>query len=474
MVDRARRILGLTFDDEPIREPNPAASAIVFAAMGGGKTTCVAVPTIEAMLPDLEQGLIINDVKDGEIAAQIGAMCVKHGRKFGVIDDFDVLGADYPWKLGLNPFGAVQAAGVGGSDLPFVMESTMHTLIEEPPNDTRNRFWRDGPRDESATALKLIHWHRAATATPGGLYAFVADAETFETALKLEADDPGSPFRHECAQILAMKRDNPEHYSQHTRAALTALKIFASPPLSEAGRGATITHEQLLREKWVVCIVSPVRHADRLGPYFALHVLSFMQAQLSGRVGRTCMILDEYCNAPLREAVNRITVFRAFGMKALFITQSRQDSVRKYGERETAILEENCGVKQWLKISNFEEAERLSRAIGESISVSPGLNVNSDRAGFSASMNMGRQRLFTADELMNLPDDEQILHVTGVGFIHCKKIRQNEIAPYCFDLADNPLEGGRLDPNPKVWLTPKQGGFRWPGFRFLKRRTSRG
>ena len=53
---------------------------------------------------------------------------------------------------------------------------------------------------------------------------------------------------------------------------------------------------------------------------------------------------------------------------------------------------------------------------------------------------------------MRLPVDEQILHVADVGFIHCRKIRQNEIAPYCFDLADNPLEGGRLPPNPKVTL----------------------
>ncbi len=64
----------------------------------------------------------------------------------------------------------------------------------------------------------------------------------------------------------------------------------------------------------------------------------------------------------------------------------------------------------------------------------------------------------TAAELMSLPDDEQIIHIAGVGFIRAKKIRQNEIAPYCFDLADNPLEGGRLPPHPKVRLaTPDTG-----------------
>lgn len=60
--------------------------------------------------------------------------------------------------------------------------------------------------------------------------------------------------------------------------------------------------------------------------------------------------------------------------------------------------------------------------------------------------------MFSPDELMRLPEDEQIIHVKNVGFIHCKKIRLNEIAPYCYDLAPNPLEGGILRPDPKIKL----------------------
>jgi len=130
--------------------------------------------------------------------------------------------------------------------------------------------------------------------------------------------------------------------------------------------------------------------------------------------------------------------------------------VRKYGERETAILEENCAVKQWLRFSDFEEAERVSKAIGETINVSHGLGMNSDRFAYSGNFSTGKDRLFTPFELMNLPEDEQIIHVSSVGFIHARKVRQNEIAPYCFDLASNPLEGGKLPPNPKVTLKTSQ------------------
>jgi type IV secretion system protein VirD4 len=458
MADKpSRRILGLTLDGRPLFEPQANASSIVYAAMGGGKTTCVAVPTLMSQIADRDQAVIINDVKDGEIAAQTADMCRKYGRKFAVVDDFNVLGGNNPHKISLNAFGAAQAGAEAASiDLPFTIEGSMLALIEEPPNDQRNFYWRESPRSFLETVQNILLSHTPRLATPGGLAAFLSDPALLTQALEAESEEERSPHRHAAAQILEMKACNPEHYAQHLRAALSAVKIFSVPPLSEAGRVTDMTHARLLREKYIVCLVNPVRHADRLGSYYALHALSFMHAQLTGAAGRTCMILDEYCNAPLKEVINRVTVFRAYGLKCLFITQSRMDSVRKYGERETAILEENCTVKQWLKFSNFEEAERVSHAMGEAVHVSKSISLNSDRLAFSESMNLTKERLMTAAELMSLPDDEQIIHIAGVGFIRAKKIRQNEIAPYCFDLADNPLEGGRLPPNPKVrFATPE-------------------
>jgi type IV secretion system protein VirD4 len=459
MAKGPRRILGLTFDGRPLFEPNPKASHLIYAAMGGGKTTSVAVPAVECLLADHGQGLFINDVKDGEIAHQIGEMCIRHGRKFGVVDDFEVLPRDYPYRISLNPLGAAQTALEESPwHLPFVIEAITHTLIEEPPNDQRNLYWRESPREFIEFAAKILLAHNSRLATPGGLYALLADPHVWQSALDGEAEDEESELRDDARRLLDLKASNPEHYTQHLRAALSALKIFSFGALQEAGRNAEFTHADLIRDKWVVCFVNPLRYADRLGSYFALHYLSLLNAQLSGRFGRTCFILDEFCNAPLRAVVNGITGFRAYGLRCLYITQSRQDAVRKYGERETAVLEENCALKQWLKFSDFEEAERVSKAMGESINVSQGLGFSSDRETVSGNLSIGKDRLFTPYELMSLSDDEQIIHVAGVGFIHCRKIRQNQIAPYCFELAPNPLEGGRLPPDPKVALDPTPWG----------------
>ncbi len=450
-----KRLLGLTFDGQAIREPTSSASSLTFAATGGGKTTCVGVTTIQSLISDHKRALMINDVKNGEIASQIADMCIKHGRKFGVVDDTNVLGADYPHRIELNAFGSsITAKNSHPGDLQFVMENQSHTLIEEPSGDSKNFYWREAPRSQFLElGQRILLNHNERLATPGGLSALISDPQVWVSALEIEIEEGDITSQSMAQRVLEMREHNPEHYTQHLQAAITALKIYApGTALHSAGAQSELAHEELIRDNWIVCFVNPARYAERLGPNFALHTLALMEAQLSGRVGKCDYILDEYCNAPLKNLINRITVYRAYGARAHFITQSRQDSVRKYGERETALLEENCTIKQWLKFSNFEEAERVSKSIGESHSRQTSLNLNSKDPSFSGGLNLGKQRLFTANELMMLPPDEQIIHVADVGFIHCRKIAQNQIAPYCFELADNPLEGGQLTPDVKVTL----------------------
>lgn len=448
-----KRVLGLTFDDKPIYEPDKAGSSITFAGSGGGKTTCVAVPAIQALIADTSSAIFINDIKDGEIAAQVGNACEKYGRKFGIVDDFNRLGADNPHKLSMNPFsGGVSASITDSDELMFINENFMHALINEPKDDQKNFYWREAPRKIIDLALNILYRQNHMLATPGGVAKFLSNPRMWHSALELEADDETSPLSNEALQLLEMRDHNPEHYSQHMQAALTAIKIFSAGPLYHAGSNADITHEDLLRDKWVVCFVNPARYAERLGSYFALHFLSLLEAQLTGKFGKAEYVLDEYCNAPLKNLVKKITIFRAYGARAHFIAQSRSDSINQYGEKETQTLIENCSVVQYLKFSSIEEAERVSKAMGDTTTVNETLNYNSDKLEFSGGYNTGKDRLLTANELMSLPDDEQVIYIAGVGWKHCKKIRQNQIAPTCFDLGINHLEGGRLEPDPIVTL----------------------
>lgn len=448
----ARRILGLTLDGQPIFEPKPAHS-LLLAAAGGGKTTCGAVPWIQSLISDAGRALVVMDSKDGEIAAQCTRLCVEAGRKVAVIDDFGVLGFDHPCHISLNPLGGLIAAQARESgELVFTSDSANHALIEEPANDARNKYWREEPRALIEYASLSLLNRNPNLATPGGVWSVLTNPVLMQRIAKVDADEGGQALAALARHTLEMSQ-NGEHYPQHRGAAVRALRIFgAESPLHASGVDPDRSHAELLADKFVIFLVGPQRHMERLGPYYALHLQAFMDAILSGVTGGADLILDEFTNAPLKELVSRLTTMRGYGGRCHMIAQSRSEVQRKYGDKETATIEENAVVKQWFGFSSFEEAERVSRAMGEGRNVSASLSMNSERHDYSGSYQTGKERLFSADELMRLSPREQIIHVKDVGFIHALKIRQNEIAPSCDLLTDNPLEGTRLDPDPKVTL----------------------
>ena len=450
-----RRLLGLTFDGRPIFEPRPSHS-LLLAAAGGGKTTCGAIPWLQSMLADHSRAIVIMDSKDGEIAAQCAGLCAKYDRHVAILDDFGVLGFDNPHRVSLNAFGGMASAHRReNGELVFAADSANHALIEEPPNDARNQYFRNEPRTINEYAECSLLNRNPHLATPGGVWSLVSNPDLLRRIAKFDMEEGDAALAALARRVLEMQAR--EHYPQHRAAALRSLRIFgAGSALNTAGGDADTTHEELLAQGAIIFLVGPQRHMERLGPYYALHLQSFMDAILSGAAGTTDLLLDEFTNAPLKELVSRLTTMRGYGGRCHMIAQSRSEIQRRYGEKETTTIEENAVVKQWFGFSSFEEAERVSKAMGEAQNVSHSLSINSDRQEFSGSFQTGKERMFTPDELMRLPADQQIIHVKDIGFIHARKIRQNEIAPYCDGLADNPLEGSRLEPNPLIELATER------------------
>lgn len=153
-----------------------------------------------------------------------------------------------------------------------------------------------------------------------------------------------------------------------------------------------------------------------------------------------------------------MTTLRAYGAEIYFIRQSRTESIRKFGEQETRTLEENAIVKQWFGgFSSIEEASRISQAMGDEFAVQSSLGTDNLGAKTQTNLSLIKQRVLSAAELMAMPATEQLVHIKGVGFFVAKTISQNQIAPYCNLIAENPLEGGKLPPDPKITLvTPKR------------------
>lgn len=463
MAEPAKQVMALTINGEkPIKDPFPGSSRLILGSSGAAKTTACTLPTIQSLLSNQDVSVICSDVKSGEASGQILPLANEAGRKFGLLDSFFMFGRDHPNQAKLNPFGAILSAYYNAPvELFFAMQSSMLVLVPEVTDGGRNKFWRDAAREQIECAVRCLLNHNPKLLTPGATYVLMTDPDTWRHARELATTSEDEATAALARQSLDLQERNPELFYQHHSTAISALRCYEpGSALHLAGIDADVTHAEIIRDGWLLFVVMPQNHAAQVGCHTGLHLQAFMHAQLQPDAGKAVYILDELCNAPLKELVDRVTIMRSYGASALYIAQSRKDIERKYGEREAAILEENCPIIQYLSFSHFEEAERVSRAMGESRSVTLNVGLSSGNDEFSSNFNSGKERVFTPDELMALPPTEQIIRIKGYGWLHCRKLFQNEIEPSCYHLGHNALEGGILPPNPKIWLPMYPGQVR--------------
>ncbi|MGJ8527448.1 type IV secretory system conjugative DNA transfer family protein [Maritalea sp.] len=447
-----RRIIGLSKESgKPIFEPNTTTSWLILGGAGSGKSTAVTVPAIQSLLRDHSRGQWINDVK-AEIAPQIASMCIKHGRKFAIIDPTNQLGKDYPHTVHVNPLDhLVEAYKRKDTNILSMVESFANIVIPEPENDPKNKYFRTVPREIGELAALLILENQADNLTLGGIAALISDPETFNMAVDAACHDGNQFTKARARQIQELRDNDPEHYSQHKLAILSSLRLFQEgSALHEVGYASDITVKKLLKENYIVCVVGSVAHAQQQGAYYGLVFNAVLHNQLTGKCGRTILIFDEAAATPCKEIIEKVIVFRSFGLQVLYIAQSLADLQRQYGAKTIATLEDNT-FQQILKVGNYEAADRLSKAIGDVDNVGYSLNEQGGKLNLSRTINIGRERKFSADQLINLPASEQIINV-GKGYIHTDKCFQNYIFPHAQELDVNPVEQGVLPPICKVTL----------------------
>ena len=451
-----KRIIARSKSDRIIQEKKPCHS-MTYGAAGSGKTSAVSVTSHLSMLADKSRCQVVVD-KEGEIAAQCAEVAAKLGRRVAIIDPAHVLGEDNRFRIDLNPFAGVCAAyRSNNGDLLFSTENATYALIPEPADDAKNAVFRSWPR-YLIEFCKRYELDRFGRTTPGGVWGILADTDTLLSVAKNCSEDEDYVLSSMARNILA-DSETDRNFPQHVSEAVKSLRIFSHGSfLHLVGTESDITPEEMIRQGYVVYIVAPQRHMERLGAFYALHIQSFMEALLMGGVGRVTWICDEFTNIPLRPLVEKLTVIRAYGGDVHMLVQSHSELVRKLGAELTKTIEENAIVKLWLGgFSSFEQAERIAKNVGETRTTSRSLSFNSDKRDYSVSYQNGKEAHFPANELMSMGPNDVVGHIKDVGWFRGKPLRQNQLAPFCHQLADNPVEGGRLPPDPVVWVPTEMG-----------------
>jgi type IV secretion system protein VirD4 len=142
---------------------------------------------------------------------------------------------------------------------------------------------------------------------------------------------------------------------------------------------------------------------------------------------RLLLLLDEFqALGKLEFFEDQLAFIAGYGIKALLVVQN-PELIKKYYGINTSIFS-NCAVRVVYTPNDIDEAEHISRSLGEKTEVVTNTS-HSDSGKYLFSCNtststqeIGR-RLMTAREIAEMPDDEEIIFVAGHPPIKAGKIR---------------------------------------------------
>lgn len=455
MIQKPKRVIGADERWNPIY-PAKDAHSFTIAPSGAGKTSGWVMPSLLSTVHIPSNAILINDPKSGEIAAQCAEPVAKMGRKVAIIDDDNALG-DNPFKLNLSPFGSfLEALRHHREEMIFATENICNVLIPDPPEGSgdKNQYFRDWPKSLIEFAMLMLARRNIALTTPGGVWVALSDPEMLVRMARVEADEADGQLAALGREIVEMATGNPEHWSQHRAAATKVLRIYSEDArLHTCGVGAELTHSDLIAGKYVIFLVGNQKNIHRMRAHYGMHIQSFLDAIYSG-AGPIDMYLDEITNTPLKSLVSAITTLRGFKANVHIAAQSVSELVRNFGQKETDTLLENMDLKSYFGFGSFEEARKVSEAIGDQDVLNTSFGLSSKDLTYSKTYSSAKERILSPADLMRMPKTHQLVHASGVGWFMARKVFQNQIAPWCTEglLADNPLEGPQLPPDPRITI----------------------
>ena len=277
-----QRLIGLTLErGEPIFAPK--GSSLLLGAAGSNKTTCGPMPWLYSYAAsNTGTSVLAIDSKNGELARQSADMIADLGIPVAVVDDLNTW-PECRHRIKLNPFDAATSGYARvPEELIYALDKITHALIEEPADgDSRNRYFRAWPRLMIEFAVSVLLSRNPRLATPGGVAALLGDPDLLKKLATIEAEEGDASLRSLAQALLGMV--GHEHWFQHLEAAQSALRQFRPGTiLQDAGRGSTLGHADLIRQGYFIFLIGPQAYIQELGPYYALHLMGFLQAIYGG------------------------------------------------------------------------------------------------------------------------------------------------------------------------------------------------
>jgi type IV secretion system protein VirD4 len=440
--------------------------ALCVAPAGSGKSISIALPSkLHGYRVSDKAGhseaasVVVTDIK-GEIAAMTARMSeTQHKHKVFYLNPDELFG--FPNSC-FNPLQMViddMAYPPMNQNALADAQELVHQLLPEPAEGDKNKFFRSGSRNMILTAMLFLAAENPACCTLPELFRTVSSAKRLKALLEEAANS--TALSGDIALLASGLLDAEEDcFADFLTGALQVLMPFSpSTPLAQSVSKSDFTFEALKQEKTSVYIMSRYDRRAAYAPWIGLVTKAAIKSLIrtEGNVP-VHFLLDEATNIPLPGLANDLTALRGYGLRCQFICQAKSEVSRIYGKEATQTFYSQTDLKQFFGVSSLEEAKEISDMLGNHTikTHSFGTSATSPDADLKDSIAETTRALMRPEEVLRMPNTDQIILVGGVAPIYAERLPYNLVKSWHAALDENPLEGGKLPPNTQMNICYKE------------------
>lgn len=459
--DRQGIVLGRLEDGRLLTHDGPE-HAFCFAPTRSGKGVGLVVPTLLTWT----ESVVVLDVKreNWEITAAWRNL-------FSHTICFDPTSPD---TARFNPLEEVRRGPEEVRDVRNIVE-----ILCDPDGDAQDKedFWTASAKDLlTGTILHVLYAEEDKSLA--GVLRFLRHPEhSLEEKLQimLETDHKGGSPHRTVAQVARSLLDAPEKTRGGiVKTAERFLSLFDDPVLAAATRESDFTLDQLQNADSPVSLYLAVPPSDmqRLRPILRLLLIQMGSAlteelDAEDRNHRLLLLLDEFPTlGGMDWFESALAYFAGYDIRAYLIAQDLNQIEKAYG-RNNAILG-NCHLRVAFAPNDDKTASRISDLLGETTARKESKSLSGDRSDFmmerhSKNESLFQRNLLTPGDVMQLPDEEEILMVAGEYPIRARKVRYYQNPHFkrlCPEWNDfDPLVDLAADPPPQIQNTLWDGAL---------------
>jgi len=384
--------------------------------------------------------MLVNDPR-GELAAISIHNLVRMGKAGYCVNPYGLHGLP---KLRVNPWALIDPkTSTFHADIKLVVADliTVSGASNSEYFELRAREWCE------AIVKMLVH-HNGGVTMPD-LYDIVNDSESPEVWSHVERAMCGTPFPDvtRVAREISNKRENaPKEYGGVVGEVFKSLSFLSDPAIRETLGGSDFSLNVLCKEDCNVYIIIPAEYASLLAPMQrAIVGAAMLHKQRRPDAPRVLFLIDEAAQLGRFESLLRgYSYGRGMGIRMWSIWQDTGQIARNYGREALSGFLGSSQTRQFFGVRDLETARMVSSMLGnQTLEYDASLDQATARNNkahivralldgadpFEAGLNYGQQAraavnrtqqqraLMTPDEILNMPEERQILFISGLGLM---------------------------------------------------------